>query len=62
MITRKQMNGKMNDTLTAGMEAISFMSIILACKGGSMEPPKMAIIRPAAPNLASSPIPFNAIP
>ena len=56
------MNGKMNDTLTAGMEAISFMSIILACKGGSMEPPKMAIIRPAAPNLASSPIPFSAIP
>ena len=62
MITRKQMNGKMNETLTAGIEPISFISMILACNGGSTEPPRIAIIRPAAPNLASSPIPFRAIP
>jgi hypothetical protein len=62
MITRKQMKGRMNETLTAGNQAICFRSMILACSGGRTEPPKIAIIRPAAPNLASSPMPFKAIP
>ena len=61
MITRKQMKGRMNETLTAGNQAICFRSMILACSGGRTEPPKIAIIRPAAPNLASSPMPFKAI-
>lgn len=52
----------MNEMFTAGKLAISFKSIMLACNGGSIEPPKMAMIRPAAPNLASSPKPFKAIP
>ena len=37
-------------------------SMIIACNGGSTEPPRMAMIRPAAPNFASSPRPLSAMP
>ena len=61
-ITMKHINGSTNDTFTAGRPAISPLSIIIACRGGSTEPPSIAIIRPAAPNFASSPNPLRAIP
>ena len=55
------MNGRINETLTAGNHAICSKSMMLACSGGRTEPPRIAIIRPAAPNFASSPIPFKAM-
>lgn len=62
MITMKHNRGIRNDTLTAGMPNNVLQSIMEACNGGNIEPPNIAIIRPAAPNFASSPIPFRAIP
>ena len=57
------MNGSINEAFTAGNELpIVPKSMIEACNGGNIDPPRMAMISPAAPNLASSPIPFNAIP
>ena len=56
------MNGRINDTLTAGRQPTVCRSMMLACTGGKMDPPRIAIIRPAAPNFASSPSPFKAIP
>ena len=61
-ITTKQMNGKINERFTAGIFQRVCISIMLACNGGSTEPPRIAIIKPAAPNLASSPKPVKAIP
>ena len=58
----KHNRGIRNDTLTAGMPNNVLQSIMEACNGGNIEPPNIAIIRPAAPNFASSPIPFRAIP
>ena len=56
------MKGRTNDRLTAGMPHNTCWSMMDACSGGKMEPPKMAIIKPAAPNFASSPKPFKAMP
>ena len=61
-ITTKQMNGRMNDTLVDGIPNTVCMSMMDACKGGRILPPKIAMIKPAAPNLASSPRPVRAIP
>ena len=55
----KHNRGIRNDT---GMPNNVLQSIMEACNGGNIEPPNIAIIRPAAPNFASSPIPFRAIP
>jgi hypothetical protein len=52
----------MKEIFSAGMEKMVLCSIIKLCRGGITDPPKMAIIKPAAPNLASSPSPFSAIP
>ena len=38
------------------------ISMIAACIGGIRQPPPMAMIRPAAPSLASSPRPLSAMP
>ena len=47
----------MNERLRPGMPNSVPWSIMAAWAGGMMDPPKMAMIRPAAPDLASSPSP-----
>ena len=52
----------LDDKFTAGIPNNVCWSIIQACNGGNTEPPRIAIIKPAAPNLASSPKPRRAMP
>ena len=55
-MTMKQIKGKIKLRFTEAMLPMPPPSMIRACKGGSTEPPKMAMISPAAPILASSPV------
>ena len=45
-----------------GKQAADMVQDVYKRQGGSTEPPKIAIIRPAAPNFASSPNPVSAMP
>ena len=53
MIIRKQANGRMNDTFTAGMPQMVPWSIIKPCRGGIKAPPTIAMTRNAAPKWVS---------
>ena len=61
MTTAKQMTGTTKDRLTAGIKVMS-LSIIIAWTAGNTLPPKMAMIKPADPNSASSPTRAKAMP
>lgn len=58
----KQINGRINDALTAGSQPTVPRSIMEPCNGGIKAPPTIAITNPAAPRVESSPKPFSAIP
>lgn len=58
----KHINGMINEMFTAGKPKMFPLSIIIACIGGNTEPPSIAMISPAAPNLVSSPNSFSATP
>lgn len=61
-ITTKQTSGKTKLKFTEAMFPMPLPSMMRACKGGNTEPPKMAIMSPAAPSLASSPVSVKAMP
>ena len=52
----------MNDKFVGLIPRAPLESIIIAWRGGSTEPPSIAMMRPAAPIFASSPTPSRARP
>ena len=57
---------KGNEARTAGIvrapRLTVFRSMMAPCSGGITDPPRIAMMSPAAPSFASSPTPLSAIP